>query len=287
MKRSGSYEDKSFIRVEWPNYKVYDIIDSIREHNDMIQRICISMVTNKRGIEDTKKITRRLRENLDVPVSLLISPTILNKDDLVQFKNSGADKIGIAVDCATPELFDKIRGKGVNGPHKWRRYWECYREAIDVFGKGNVGVHLIVGLGETEKEMIEIIQYAFDLGGGTHLFSFFPECDSQLSNHPQPPIQQYRRVQLARYIIDNGISNVENFKFDSSGKLIDYGIPEVKLKSIIEKGDPFMTSGCIGRDGKVACTRPFANCLPGPELRNYPFQLEREDIIRVNRELWD
>ena len=80
-----------------------------------------------------QKETEKLRKNLDVPVSLLISPTILNKDDLVRFKESGADKIGIAVDCATPDLFEKIRGKGVKGPHKWDRYWECYQEAIEVF----------------------------------------------------------------------------------------------------------------------------------------------------------
>jgi biotin synthase len=47
-----------------------------------------------------------------------------------------------------------------------------------------------------------------------------------------------------------------------------------------------MTSGCPGRDGKVACNRPYANCLPGPEIRNYPFSPEKEDIQKINVELW-
>lgn len=244
------------------------------------------MITNKRAIKDTVEITDKLSRILGIPISLLISPTILQKENLVQFKNNGADMIGIAIDCATPVLFDKIRGKGVQGPHRWEKYWECYQEAIDVFGKRKVGVHLIVGLGETEKEMIETIQKAYDLGGSTHLFSFFPERDSLLADLPQPPIGQYRRVQLARYLIDEGICRVDDFSFDSNGKLTRYGMPEDMLSSVIQKGTPFMTSGCPGNDGNVACNRPYANCLPGSEIRNYPFQPEKEDIQQIKEELW-
>jgi len=226
MRRPGVYTDKSFIRVEWPSYKLMDIIQRISERRDRIKRICISMITNKQAKKDTSDITKTIRQNLDTPVSLLISPTILQKEDLVGFKESGADMIGIAVDCATPTLFEKIRGRGVKGPHKWEKYWKCYQEAIDIFGKRKVGAHLIVGLGETEEEMIETIQMAYDIGGSTHLFSFFPEKDSHLSEHPQPPLSQYRRIQLARFIIDEGICRIDDFSFDLSGKLTDFGMSE-------------------------------------------------------------
>lgn len=285
MKRPGVYVDKSFIRVEWPTYHLNEIIERINLKSDIIKRICISMITNTRSIKDTIQITKTLKQHLDIPVSLLISPTILKKENLVEFKKSGADKIGIAIDCATPELFEKIRGKNVNGPHKWKEYWQCYKDSISIFGKRNVGVHLIVGLGETEKEMIETIQKAYDLGGSTHLFSFFPEKDSFLADHPQPKIGQYRRVQLARYLIDEGLGRIDTFSFDDSGIVIDFGINEEKLSSIISLGDPFMTSGCPGNDGQVACNRPYANCLPGPEIRNYPFQPEKEDIKLIKNQL--
>jgi len=36
----------------------------------------------------------------------------------------------------------------------------------------------MVGMGETEKEMALAIQKVRDMGGRTHLFSFFPEPDS-------------------------------------------------------------------------------------------------------------
>ena len=285
-KRPGIYREKSFIRVNWPLYKVTDIAERISQKREKVKRICLSMITNKRAISDTSQITRALTQTVDISLSLLISPTILNKDVLQRFKEDGAGRIGIAIDTATPELFRKMRGPGVGGPHIWERYWRCFEEAVEIFGERMVGAHLIVGLGETEKEMIEAIQKVYELGGTTHLFSFFPEKESLLSLHPQPPMGQYRRVQLARFLIDEGKNRVENFSFNASGRLIDFGLPDNKLSSIIDSGRPFITSGCPGDDGEVSCNRPYADCLPGEEIRNFPFAPEKEDILKIREELW-
>ncbi len=286
MKRPGVYVDKSFIRVEWPIYSIDKIVKGINDKPEIVKRVCISMVTNTRAVKDTVFVTKELKKRLDVPISLLISPTVLNKENLIEFKESGADMIGIAIDCATPELFEKIRGKNVNGPHKWDEYWNSYKDSIDIFGKRKVGIHLIVGLGETEKEMIDTIQRSYDMGGSTHLFSFFPEKDSELADHPQPPIGQYRRIQLARYLIDEGISSINEFCFNSSERLSDFGLTDKKLLEIISRGTPFMTSGCPDDKGNVACNRPYANSPPGIELRNYPFKPNRGDIKLIQEQLW-
>ena len=115
-KRTGTYREKSFIRVTWPTYRLDDIIARIAQRKDRVKRICISMITNRMAIKDTKYVCKRLRSEFDIPVSLLISPTILNAGDLAEFKSTGADKIGVAVDLATPDLFDKFRGTGVAAP---------------------------------------------------------------------------------------------------------------------------------------------------------------------------
>ena len=57
-----------------------------------------------------------------LPVSVLISPTLLRERPSA-LKDAGADKIGVALDLATPELFERYRGAG-SGPHHWRKYWE-------------------------------------------------------------------------------------------------------------------------------------------------------------------
>lgn len=286
-KRSGSYNGKSFIRVTWPTYSLEEIIECISTRRDRVKRICISMITNKRAVKDTKTVCSRLRSRLDIPISLLISPTILKPGDLEDFKTAGADKIGVAIDLATPELFDLYRGRGVGGPHKWDTYWDCLANSLQIFGNGNAGPHFMVGMGETEKEMCEVIQRAKDMGGSTHLFSFFPEesSASAIEGHLPPPIDQYRRIQLARYIIDSQLQQATNFTFTEGGQLESFGLPAGKIEAIIDSGRPFETSGCTGNDGQVACNRPFGNSRPGPNIRNFPFKPDRTDIRRIRNQM--
>ncbi len=283
--RPGIPSGKSFIRVTWPTYPLEDIIRSISKRQDKVKRICISMLTNQRAVQDTKEVCARLRASFDIPVSLLISPTLVSYQDLVDFKTAGGDKIGVAIDLATPALFDRYRGAGAGGPHRWETYWSCLADAIRVFGNGNAGSHFMVGMGETEKEMCRAIQRVRDLGGRTHLFSFFPEANSVMADHPQPPMDQYRRIQLARFLIDNGASRADQFVYDAREQLTDFGIHRELLEDTIDSGEPFRTSGCAGYDGEVACNRPYANDRPGPGIRNFPFRPNRADIRRIRMQM--
>lgn len=159
--------------------------------------------------------------------------------------------------------------------------------ALKIFGKGKVGVHLVVGLGETEKEMMTIIQRVHDLDSCTHLFSFFPEKGSLLEDLSQPPMGQYRRIQLARFLIEENMTSLQDFTFDERERIGEFGIPEDKLSPVINSGLAFVTSGCPGKDGKMACNRPYGNSSPGPNIRNYPFVPNSEDIFRIRQQIWD
>ena len=226
----------------------------------------------------------RLRKETDLFISVLISPTLIrHEDSLVAMKKAGADRVGIAIDAATPQLFDQLRGTGVGGPHQWNHYWDVTHMAVSVFGRFYVGIHLIVGLGETEKEMVDAIQHGQDLGATTHLFSFFPEKGSPMEKHSSPPLGQYRRIQLARWIINESLGSAGQMKFDEQGRLIDFGM---EIESLVRIGEPFMTSGCPGRDGKVACNRPYGNERPSGPIRNFPFMPEAEDIEEI-RNSWN
>ena len=60
----------------------------------------------------------------------------------------------------------------VRGPHRWENYWAALKSAVQVFGRDHVSVHFIVGLGETEQEMVHVIAKARNCGAQAHLFSF-------------------------------------------------------------------------------------------------------------------
>jgi biotin synthase len=280
--RQEGPKGKTFIRVDWPLYPLEEIIQRTKG-KDQLHRVCISMITHPKALEDTLYVIQKLKNETDLYISVLISPTLIHREDsLSSMKKAGADRLGIAIDAATPALFDQLRGNGVGGPHRWDHYWKVVQMAAVAFGKFYVGIHLIVGLGETEKEMLKAIQRGQDLGAHTHLFSFFPEKGSPMEKHSPPPLGQYRRIQLARWIINEGLGSVSQMKFDENEKLIDFGID---VEPFIQMGEPFMTSGCPGRDGKVACNRPYGNERPSGPIRNFPFMPEPEDIEEIRAQL--
>jgi biotin synthase-related radical SAM superfamily protein len=278
-------DKRTFIRVDWPTYAVDDIIARLNQDGGQLRRVCVGMITHRRAFDAMNTIIRRFRDESDRPITALIAPTLIRDlTRLAEVKEAGADMIGIAVDAATPELFVRFRGKGVKGPHKWDHYWATVEEAAHVFGRAKVGVHLIVGLGETEQEMIATIQRAHDLGAHTHLFSFFPEHGTEMDECSQPTYGQYRRVQLARYIINQEHGRYEQMDFNDAGQVVDFGVPTDEL---IQYGEPFMTSGCPGPDGRVACNRPFGNERPGRPIRNYAFLPHPEDVELIRYQLRD
>ncbi len=277
---------QTFIRVKWPTYALEEVIHQLQVHKHPFKRMCLSMITHAKAVEDSCAIIAKFnREIKDIPISALISPSVMEgKKDLLRLKEAGVERIGIAIDAATPSLFEKFRGREVGGPHKWEKYWQTIEEAVEIFGPYKVGAHFIVGLGESEQEMVNIISQAYERKVLTHLFSFYPEAGSPMENYPQPSMGQYRRIQLARYLINEVCINPAIIEFNKNGQVIDFGID---LEEFLPSGLAFMTSGCPGADGKVACNRPFANERVNQPLRNYPFVPDEDDMSMVRSQLWE
>ena len=283
------YADRNFIRVDWPTARYDEVIERVRSGSDKgrFQRMCISMITHPDSNDDTYTLLEKwLREVPQVPVSILSNPTTLEKEDLVRLKRMGADIFTVALDAVTPGIFDRTRGKGVDSPHKYEKYWRAIEWAAEVFGPEKFGAHLIGGMGETEREMLEVCQRIKDLGGHNHMFAFFPERGSLMEDWPACDRGQWRRVQLARFIIDYAGGHLSQMLFDEQGRVIDFGLPDAQLDALIDSGKPFQTSGCSGRDDQEvsACNRPYGDSCP-TDILSFPFALKRRDVEKVRRQL--
>jgi biotin synthase len=282
--RDGAFAEKSFIRVNWPTYAVETIIEKTLENRHKLHRVCLSMITHPRALEDTLALIRRFREEVGLPISVLMNPTSMGPADVAALQGAGAGMAAVALDLAGEDLFDRHRGAGARGPHRFAHYWSMLAETAAVFGRNKAGCHLICGLGEREEELVQRMQAVRDLGARTHLFSFYPEKGSRLAQDPPCPAGQYRRVQLARFLIDNDLSQLPNMAFDARGRITDFGLPPDDLARWIDSGRPFMTSGCPGGGLETACNRPFGDGPPS-DIRSYPFPLEAGDVARVREQL--
>lgn len=285
------YADRNFIRVDWPAVRMSDIIDIVARDvaNSPFHRMCISMITHPGSDADTVSVLKAWTARVDpraIPVSILSNPTTMTRADVVRLKGLGADIFTVALDAATPEIFDLTRGKGVDSPHSWRKYWEILKDARDIFGPNKFGAHIIVGMGETEYDVLMLIQKLVDMGGHSHMFCFFPEKGSLMDHLPATPRDQWRRVQLARYLIDYAGGRVENMRFDEKGRVAAFGVPQSELDAIIDKGVAFRTSGCPGKIAEdiSACDRPYGDSPPS-NIASLPFQPNKRDIVKIRNQL--
>jgi len=285
------FADRNFIRVDWPAVPMEDIVDIVARDVDAspFHRMCISMITHPQSDDDTVSVLKAWTRRIDpdaIPVSILSNPTTMQRSDVVNLKDLGADIFTVALDGATPEIFDRTRGKGVQSPHKWKKYWDILMEARDIFGPGKFGAHIIVGMGETEFEVLQLVQKLVDLGGHSHMFCFFPEQGSLMDHLPATPRDQWRRVQLARYLIDYQGVRVDNMTFDEQGRVSEYGIAAAELDNIIDAGVAFRTSGCPGKfqDDISACDRPYGDSPPS-NIASYPFPPVKKDLKKIRRQL--
>ncbi len=286
---SRDYAERNFIRVDWPTLRYAEIIARVRAGEDRgrFQRMCISMITHPDSNADTFTLLGQwVRELPRVPVSILSNPTTLEKDDLVRLRDLGADIFTVALDAVTPAIFERTRGKGVDSPHRFAHYWRAVEWAAEVFGPEKFGAHLISGLGETERELLEVAQRVRDLGGHNHLFAFFPERGSLMEDWPPADRAAWRRVQLARYLIDYRGARFEAMRFDDSGRVADFGVAQEALEEAIASGTPFRTSGCPGseRSDVSACNRPYGDSPPS-DILSFPFAPAARDIGRIRQQL--
>jgi biotin synthase len=268
--------------------QVVDIVARDGERSPF-HRMCISMITHPSSDADTVAVLKAWTAKIDpsaIPVSILSNPTTMQREDVARLKDLGADIFTVALDAATPALFDRTRGKGVQSPHKWQKYWEVLLDARDVFGPQKFGAHIIVGMGETEHEVLSLVQQLVDLGGHSHLFCFFPEQGSLMDHLPATPRDQWRRVQLGRYLIDHAGVRVEQMSFCGEGRVTGFGLAQAELDTIIDAGVAFRTSGCPGKERAdiSACDRPYGDSPPS-DIASYPFQPGRQDLRKIRRQL--
>ncbi len=176
-----------------------------------------------------------------------------------------------------PDLFYEVKGKGHKGPYDWARHLQALEDALTVFGRGFVSTHFIVGLGETERDLLLQIQKVVDLGIVPSLFAFTPVKGTRLEDRDPPALPRYRKMQLGRFLIITRNREAESFTFDENGVLIDFHLTPTDLEEIIVLGDPFKTQGCPD------CNRPFYTSKPvGPQY-NYPRALTEDE----KREIFD
>ncbi len=283
--RAGAYEDKSFIRVEWPLVETDELVERMARHEDRLTRLCISMVTHGYAFRDTLDIARRIRRRVATPLSILVAPPTLDRERLAVLKEAGADMIGIGLDAVTEELFRAIRTDVPRGALHWERYWEIVEGARDLYGPWRVNCHTLVGLGESDRDLMGIFERLLERQVFSYLFCFNPEPDSRMAEHPKSPVRRWRRIQLAKFLLEERGLDPGAFAYDAAGALTGIAAPPDLVERTVAEGWAFMTNGCPGAGGEPGCTRPMGSWRPAEAPRDYPWRPAGADLRQIRAEL--
>ncbi|MHA1930079.1 MAG: radical SAM protein [Candidatus Thorarchaeota archaeon] len=267
----GSTSDPELLsRIGWPKYSMNEVTKKLE--SSKFNRTCIQSLNYFGVVDDIISILNEIRLITKNPISTCIHP--VPKKDMVRLKDAGIDNIGIAIDASTPVLFDKIKGKSQHGPYSWKKHMVAIEDAQSVFGNEFVTTHLIIGLGETEKEAAEFLIMMKTMGIKVALFAFTSIKGTSLENKSQPDLGTYRRIQVLRYLLFNDLITVDRVSFEKDGA-IKFGLTHEQLVSFVANGEAFQTSGCTG------CNRPYYNERPSGPMYNYPRSLSPEEVLII------
>ena len=254
-------------RVTWPEFELREVLSRlpVAVQQGAIRRACLQVTVTAGAFEQTLSIVRAVKAVSDVPFDVAILPRDMAQ--VQQLLDAGADHIGFGLDAVCERVFRRVKGG------KWAQSLALIEDTARSF-PGRGAVHLIVGLGETEREIAERIQWAHDLDLEVGLFAFTPVRGTHLADRPPPALATYRRMQAARWLIVHDSVRVEDMTFDTGNhQLVHLGAP------LPVDGEAFRTSGCPG------CNRPFYNEQPSGPLYNYPRPLTAGEAARAILEM--
>lgn len=266
-------------RISWPAFPTNQVLERLElaSGSGRIHRVCIQALNYSGVFDDLSALSIAIKGKIGSPVSVSCQPK--DRKDIARLYSSGVERIGIALDASTEGLFREVKGSGTRGPYEWNNQFEKLGEAVAVFGRGNVSTHLIAGLGETEQDLLTTVQKVVDLGVLPALFAFTPVRGTRLERMSQPVVESFRRVQLARFLIVAGLIRLNDLRFDGEGRVVNFGVEESRLISIVDQGKPFLTSGCAD------CNRPFYNEKPSGPLYNFPRSPTVQEIDLIKKGL--
>lgn len=250
----------SLSRIKWSEYDLYQIVKIIKKNEILFDRICIQTTNYKDLSKDLLTCLILLKNNLSIPVSL--STSITEPSFIQKAFESGIDNYNIPLDAATSSLFH------LHKKRSWKDIWDTFNNFKNSSCK--FSTHLIVGLGETEKEFYNALNKLNDLNITASLFAFTPLKNTPLEKKPPPDIQYYRRTQLLNFILTNNINIGHTLE---KGKIrFKTTINELlKIKNI---NNVFSTLGCKG------CNRPYFNERPGKVIYNFPRNIiKSQDLL--------
>lgn len=139
--------------------------------------------TPDRGAAVLRDCSEAITERAELPIQAQCEPPE-SFDWFAWLRAAGVVSVGMHLEVLDPEVRARIM------PSKAELsvddYFEAYREAVPVFGRGQVTTYLLAGLGDSKETLLEGCRKLIELGVYPFVVPFVPITGTPLEHHPPP-----------------------------------------------------------------------------------------------------
>jgi len=252
----GAVGDHSRLsRISWPEVGEDELVEALVAHPGAFQRVCFQTTASRGVLRQLLALVPRIHEASGVPISVSYRVTTFEEAD--QLFAAGVQRIGIAIDCCSECLYPQLRGGSLaDSMSLVKGLAERYPDRIST--------HLIIGLGEDEKEAAELMLELHRAGVLVSLFAFTPVRGTRMEHGAPPALVSYRKLQLLLGLLDPQEEEHFCIAYDARKSIHGLGLSEVQVRSFLLRHFVFVTHGCPG------CNRPFYTESPSGTMFNFP-----------------
>ena len=139
--------------------------------------------TADRGARVMADSARAIKAAVEIPIQAQCEPP---KDPVwyQTMKDAGIDSLGMHIEVLDQNLRKEILpGKAEDSLED---YIEAFRQAVAVFGRGQVSTYILAGLGDRAEFILEVSERLIEIGVYPFVVPFVPIRGTPLEDHPSP-----------------------------------------------------------------------------------------------------
>ncbi|RXF72647.1 MSMEG_0568 family radical SAM protein [Hansschlegelia zhihuaiae] len=124
-------------------------------------------------------------------------------------RRSGADALGMHLEAVSEDVRRRVMPGKATVPVS--RYFEAFRAAVPVFGRGQVSTYILAGLGDTREEILDVCERLTAIGVYPFVVPFTPISGTPLESHPTPNPDFMASIlrPLAKMLVESGLRAVD------------------------------------------------------------------------------
>lgn len=161
---------------------------------DGVKQLVMTTGTPKtldRGAAVLAECAREVRRQVDIPIQAQCEPPDCDSW-FGALKEAGVNALGMHLEAVSDRVRRDIMPGKASVP--LTRYESAFKAAVAVFGRGNVSTYILAGLGDTEKEIIDVSLNLIAIGVYPFIVPFVPVGGTPLEKHSKPSADMLDRI---------------------------------------------------------------------------------------------